>query len=95
MNVQEYADYVIDNIAKVSSWKTLNITSKVLENYNANEFINALYISANRINNIVSLYKVVMALGEAKKQVNNTAYKPNMQMTIDKLILDIHKGMTS
>ena len=94
MNVQEYADYVIDNIAKVSPWKTLNITNKVLENYDVNEFITALYNSANRIDNLLSRYKVVVALGEARKQANNTLYKPNLQMTIDKLILDIHRSMT-
>lgn len=95
MNVREYADYVIDNIAKVSSWKTLNITNKVLENYDVNEFITALYLSVDRVYDIHIKYRILIAINEARKQVNNTTYKPNLQMTIDKLVLDIHRSFTS
>ena len=66
MNVREYADYVIDNIAKVSSWKTLNITNKVLENYDVNEFITALYLSVDRVYDIHIKYRILIAINEAR-----------------------------
>lgn len=90
MQVEQYALFVIDNIKRAKIGNIMNITDKVIENYDAKEFITALY-------NALLSTKAIPLNKNIIDSVNNALYSIerdgnlNKQMILDKMIIYIWK----
>jgi len=85
MDVNDYAIFVMSNIKKAKLGNALNITDKVIENYDVKEFITSLYNALIEMKNYDK--RVVDCINSAL----NGFDKKNPSMTLDKMIISIWK----
>lgn len=86
MDINDYAIFVIGNIKKAKLGNILNITDKVIENYNAKDFIVALYKVLLGMNNCNK--KVVDSINQAFNSLEKSG-NLNTSMILDKMIISI------
>ena len=86
MDINDYAIFVIGNIKKAKLGNILNITDKVIENYNAKDFIVALYKVLLEMNNCNK--KVVDSINQAFNSLEKNG-NLNTSMILDKMIISI------
>lgn len=90
MEVEDFAKYVIDNISRASLSNALNITDRVLKEYNALDFCDAILNECYKYGGGLEarvLVGICKACYDFKKQLK--LEKVNEKMILDNLIVNI------